>query len=97
MGEFAKKTEAKFEDDCIRFSWDNADGRRDYEISGAALRQVFGARDNTGSELLEAFERGREQITRAVALSLNAPTDGITELGTGDFAQEENSNGMAPP
>src|SRR5690606_27027574 len=38
-------------------------------------------------ELLDAFERGSRQITRAVKLTLNTPTDGVTELGSGDFVE----------
>ncbi len=85
MSEFAKMTEAKYEEGCIRFVWNNNDEKRSYEISAEALRQSFGARDATGSELLDAFERGRDKITRAVEESLNTPTDGVTELGSGDF------------
>ncbi len=88
MSEFAKLTEAKYEDGYIRFVWNNNDDRRLYEISAEAL-QAFGAQDDTGSELLNAFERGRASITRAVEASLNTPTDGVTELGSGDFAQLE--------
>lgn len=85
MSEFAKMTEAKYEDGYIRFVWNNKDAKRQYEISAEALQQSFAAKDETGSELLEAFERGRDRITRAVEQSLNMPTDGVTELGSGDF------------
>lgn len=85
MSEFAKKTQAKYEEGYIRFVWNNNDEKRHYEISADALQQFFGAQGATGSELLDAFERGRERITLAVRQSLNTPTDGITELGSGDF------------
>jgi hypothetical protein len=88
MSEFAKLTEAKYEDGYIRFIWNNKDDKRLYEISAEALQQGFGAQDATGSELLSAFDRGRARITRAVEKSLNAPTDGVTELGSGDFEEQ---------
>lgn len=97
MSEFTKKTEAKYEDGYIRFTWNNNGEKRNYEISANALLQSFGAHDATGSGLLEAFERGRERITRAVELSLNTPTDGITELGSGDFEQKQARGGVSNP
>lgn len=97
MSEFAKKTEAKYEDGYIRFVWNDKDKKRAYEISADALVQSFGARGMTGSELLDAFERGSARIVRAVEQSLNLPTDGVTELGSGDFEQKEEADDMAPP
>ena len=89
MSEFAKMTEAKYEEGYIRFVWNTNDEKRHFEISADALQQFFGAQDATGSELLDAFERGRDRITSAVRLSLNTPTDGVTELGSGDFDNEQ--------
>lgn len=89
MSEFAKSTEAKYHDGYIRFIWKNKEESRVYEISAEALKLSFGARGDTASELLDAFERGREQITHAVEQTLNTPTDGVTELGSGDFLQEK--------
>ncbi|KAA0892952.1 DUF1488 family protein [Pusillimonas sp. ANT_WB101] len=94
MGDFAKITNAKFEEGYIRFSWGTGESLRIYEISEEALRQVFSAHDDTGSGLLDAFEKGREQIIRAAEESRNTPTDGIIELGSGDF---EVNNDMTPP
>lgn len=87
MSEFAKMTEAKYQEGYVRFVWNEKEKKRAYEISADALVQSFGAQDTTGSGLLEAFERGRDRITRAVEQSLNNPTDGVTELGSGDFEQ----------
>lgn len=87
MSEFAKMTQAKYEEGYIRFVWNNKDKKRYYEISADALLKSFGAQDATGSQLLDAFERGRDRITQAVEQSLNTPTDRITELGSGDFEQ----------
>lgn len=94
MGDFAKATDAKFEDGYIRFAWGTDDSRRVYEISEEALRQTFNAHDDTGSSLLDAFEKGREQIIRAAEDSRNTPTDGVIELGSGDF---EVNDDMSPP
>ncbi|WP_298012985.1 DUF1488 family protein [uncultured Castellaniella sp.] len=89
MSAFAKMTEAKYVEGYIRFFWHNGDEKRAYEISAEALQESFGAQDATGGALLNAFERGRDRIERAVEQSLNTPTDGVTELGSGDFAQED--------
>lgn len=98
MGEFAKMTEAKYEDGYIRFSWGEVEARRQYEISGDALLQAFDARDGTGAELLDAFERGRDKIEDAVRRTLNTPaTDGVIELGSGDFEPKEARGGISPP
>lgn len=97
MGEFAKRTEAKVEDGYVRFTYGEGDKRRRYEISGDALLQAFEAKDGTGAELLDAFERGREQILRAVEKTLNTPTDGVIELGSGDFEQKVARGGISPP
>ena len=92
MGEFAKMTEAKYQDGYIRFNWKNKSENRVFEISSEALMEAFGARGSTASELLDAFERGREHISQAVELSLNTPTDGVTELGSGDFVENARNN-----
>lgn len=94
MGDFAKETDAKFEDGYIRFSWGKDQDQRVYEISEEALRQAFHAHDDTGSSLLDAFEKGRERIIRAAQESRNTPTDGVIELGSGDF--ETNNDTPSP-
>jgi len=86
MGEFAKKADAKFEGGLVRFDWGAGEERRTYEISAEALIQAFGARDSSGTELIEAFERGRERIIAAAHEARNNPlVDGVIELGSGDF------------
>ena len=97
MGEFAKMTDAKYEGGYIRFVWNDGDQRRIYEISGDALLQSFGAKDGSGAELLDAFERGRDRIVEAVKATLNSPTDGVMELGSGDFEQKVARGGISPP
>lgn len=97
MGEFAKMTDAKYEDGYVRFAWGEGDTRRHYEISADALLQAFDAKDATGAELLDAFERGRDQIMKAVEKTLNTPTDGVMELGSGDFEQKVARGGYSPP
>lgn len=96
MSKFAKATQAKYHDGYIRFNWKNKGEDRVFEISGEALTQAFGAQDASASELLDAFDRGREQISRAVEQSLNTPTDGITELGSGDFSQTNADRRFSP-
>ncbi|OWT75742.1 MULTISPECIES: DUF1488 family protein [unclassified Achromobacter] len=87
MGTFASATNAQFKDDEIIFSLTIKGEPRKFEISGDALRECFGAEDSTGSGLLKAFERGSDRIRRAAEEALNAPTDGVTPLGTGDFEE----------
>jgi hypothetical protein len=85
MGTFANKTHARVENDVIVFSLSRNGEERQFEISGDALREYFGADDNSGSALLRAFERGCDKIEAVAAAAFNTPTDGITTLGTGDF------------
>jgi hypothetical protein len=85
MGTFANMTDARVQDDAILFSLTHGGEARKFEISGDVLRECFGAEDNSGSALLRAFERGREQIQTVALAAFNTPTDGITTLGTGDF------------
>jgi hypothetical protein len=88
MGEFAKTTEAKYEDGYIRFTWKEAGEPRLFEISGEALMQSFGAADDSGKELMDAFERGRKHIadaSLAVEISsrdhpLDAPNENMAPL-----------------
>jgi len=91
MGEFAKTTDAKYEDGYIRFTWKEAGEPRLFEISGEALIQSFGAADDSGKELLDAFERGHSSIAEAARQASSTPTDGITELGSGDFEQKSSA------
>jgi hypothetical protein len=85
MGTFAHKTHAQVENDVIVFSLALGGETRQFEISGDALRECFGAEDSSGSALLRAFERGSEKIRTVAEAAFNTPTDGVTTLGTGDF------------
>jgi len=85
MGAFANETQATVKGEEIQFSLMVKGEPRMFEISGDALQECFGAPDRTGSELLRAFERGADQIRTAAENALNAPTEGVTPLGTGDF------------
>jgi len=96
MGEFAKMTGAKYQEGYVRFTWGEGRDKRVYEISGDALLQAFGARDGTGNELLDAFENGRRQIIGAAEAARNTPTDGVIELGSGDFEPGNARGGVSP-
>ncbi|OZI62724.1 DUF1488 family protein [Bordetella genomosp. 11] len=85
MGTFAHKTRARVEDDVVVFFLSLNGEERQFEISGDALRENFGAEDNSGSALLRAFERGCDKIQAVAEAAFNTPTDGVTTLGTGDF------------
>jgi hypothetical protein len=87
MGTFASSTHAQVKDDAIQFSLTIKGEARQFEVSGDALRECFSAPDSTGSGLLKAFEHGSEKIRAAAQAALNAPTDGVTMLGTGDFEE----------
>ncbi|MYN11575.1 DUF1488 family protein [Pusillimonas sp. TS35] len=98
MGEFAKKADAKFDAGLVRFDWGEGEDKRTYEISAEALVQAFGARDDSGSELLDAFERGRVRIIAAAEDARNTPlVDGVIELGSGDFDEDDPGKEMSPP
>lgn len=97
MGEFAKMTGAKYLDGYVRFWWGEGGNRRQYEISGDALQQAFDAEDGTGNKLLDAFERGRDHIISAAEVARNTPnTDGVIELGSGDFEPRNERGGISP-
>ncbi|ARP88137.1 hypothetical protein CAL13_19395 [Bordetella genomosp. 9] len=85
MGNFANETHARVQDDAIFFTLTQNGETRQFEISGDALRECFGAEDSSGSALLRGFERGCEKIRSVAQAAFNTPTDGITTLGTGDF------------
>ncbi|HLU01021.1 MAG TPA: DUF1488 family protein [Burkholderiaceae bacterium] len=97
MGEFAKQTQAKYEDGCIRFTLDEGGQQRKFEISGDALLQAFEARDGTANALLEAFENGRDQIVSAARTATVTPTaEGVIVLGSGDFEAKNARGGISP-
>ncbi|MFA7669054.1 MAG: DUF1488 family protein [Burkholderiaceae bacterium] len=97
MGDFAKHSEAKYENGAIRFFLGEGDTRRQYEISGDALLQAFDAQDGTGNALLDAFEKGQESIVAAAKAANNTPTtDGVTVLGSGDFEAHNSRGGISP-
>ncbi|HLU80239.1 MAG TPA: DUF1488 family protein [Burkholderiaceae bacterium] len=97
MGEFAKQTFAKYEDGCIRFTLEEGGQQRQFEISGDALLQAFDARDGSASALLDAFEKGREQIVSAARATASTPTaEGVIVLGSGDFEAKNARGGISP-
>lgn len=97
MGDFAKQTDAKYENGIIRFFLGEGEQRRQYEISGDALLQAFEARDGTGNALLDAFEQGRDSILAAAQAATNTPTtDGVIVLGSGDFEAKNARGGISP-
>jgi len=97
MGDFAKQTDAKYEDGCIRFYLGDGENRRQFEISGDALLQAFNARDGDASALLEAFEQGRERIEAAAVAASSIPTaEGVIVLGSGDFEAKNARGGVSP-
>lgn len=97
MGEFAKQTFAKYEDGCIRFTLEEGGQQRQFEISGDALLQAFDARDGSASALLDAFEKGREQIVSAARTTASTPTaEGVIVLGSGDFEAKNARGGISP-
>src|SRR5690606_41052536 len=96
MDQFAKMTGAKYQDGYVRFTWGEGANKRQYEISGDALLQAFDVEDGSGNKLLDAFERGREHIISAAEEARNTPTDGIIELGSGDFEPRNDRGGISP-
>jgi len=97
MGEFAKQTAAKYEAGYIRFFLEEGGTRRQYEISGDALLQAFGATGGSGPALLDAFENGKNSILEAARTAANSPTtDGIIVLGSGDFEAKNDRGGISP-
>ncbi len=56
-----------------------------FEISSDVLVEHFGATSRTDDDLLEAFRRGKAEITAAAAQSVNTPVNDVITLGTGDF------------
>jgi len=97
MGEFAKQTDAKYEDGVIRFFLGEGEERRQFEISGDALLQAFEAEDGSANALLEAFERGRDRITEVASSTSSTPTtDGVIQLGSGDFDAKNARGGISP-
>lgn len=97
MGEFAKQSDAKYENGYIRFFLGEGEQRRQFEISGDALLQAFDASDGTASALLDAFENGRERITEIAEAASSTPTsDGVIVLGSGDFEAKNARGGISP-
>lgn len=97
MGEFAKHTDAKYEEGYIRFFIEENGSRRQYEISGDALLQAFDARDGSGTALLDAFEKGKDRILEVARTATNMPNaDGVISLGSGDFEAKNDHGGISP-
>ncbi|MDQ8034585.1 MAG: DUF1488 family protein [Bordetella sp.] len=85
MTKFTKDTGAHVRDDTIVFQMETGGVVRDFEISGAVLREHFGAGDDTPAALLAAFERGADELREIGKRSQWVPADGPIELGAGDF------------
>jgi len=85
MNAFAKATHAQAQGDDVVFELETGGVIRQFEISGDALRRYFGAADDTGSELLRAFENARAEIQALAKKTQWVPSDGRIKLGTGDF------------
>lgn len=97
MGDFAKQTDAKYENGLIRFYLGEGDERREFEISGDALLQAFDASNADGAALLDAFEQGRDRIREAAVAASATPTaDGVIVLGSGDFEAKNDRGGISP-
>lgn len=86
--ELAKETPPAVFGDAVRF---NAlfEGRatQQFEISGDALVEHFGAKSRQPDDLLEAFRRGKAEILQTAEKMQRAPVNDIGLLGTGDFSQ----------
>ncbi|MBO9357574.1 DUF1488 family protein [Bordetella petrii] len=85
MSAFAKATNARAQGDDVVFELETGGVTRPFEISGDALRRYFGAADDTGAELLRAFENAQEKIQALAKKTQWVPADGTIKLGTGDF------------
>ncbi|HCW20989.1 MULTISPECIES: DUF1488 family protein [Achromobacter] len=82
---FTKATQAQARGDAVVFQLETAGVTRQFEISGDVLRRRFGAANDTGAELLRAFESGAQAIQEAVHRAQWVPADGAIQLGAGDF------------
>jgi len=87
MGEFAHRTDATVRNEDVIFSIETEGVTRQFEISSDVLREHFGAVDNSGSELLRAFEHARTEIEAVAKKTKWNPAEGPIELGTGDFSE----------
>ena len=97
MGEFAKQSNAQYQDGVIRFWLTEAGQKRQFEISGDALLQAFEARDGSASALLQAFEEGKEEIIAAARAASSTPTmEDVIVLGSGDFEALNARGGISP-
>ena len=85
MGEFAHQTDATVREGDVVFHVETDGVSRQFEISSDVLQEHFGAKDESGSELLRAFEHAREEIEAVARKVKGNPTEGPIELGTGDF------------
>ncbi|MEI2416474.1 DUF1488 family protein [Orrella sp. JC864] len=96
MGSFAKATNAQANGDDVTFMLETGGVKRQFEISGDALRRHFGAADGTGSELLRAFEQARGQIEALGKKAQWVPSEGVIKLGEGDFGEDGEANPPLP-
>jgi len=86
--ELAKETPPTVVGDAIRFNA-RFEGRatQQFEISGDALVEYFGATARTEDALLSAFKHGKTAIIDAAEKSQGMPVNDVVLLGTGDFPQ----------
>lgn len=84
---FTKTTDATTQGDAVLFNMEHAGVPRQFEISGDVLRRRFGAADDTGTELLRAFEAGADAVKEAACRVRSVPAEGPIPLGAGDFDQ----------
>ncbi|GAA4328524.1 hypothetical protein GCM10023144_14410 [Pigmentiphaga soli] len=86
--ELAKEVQPMVMDGAVRFTA-RFEGRKaqEFEISGDALTEIFGAGSRSEEDLLEAFRRGKAEILSVAAEAGGTPTSGVVPLGTGDFRQ----------
>lgn len=87
MGDFASKTEATVRDGVVVFSMETGGVTRQFEMSSDVLQEHFGAADDSGSELLKAFEKARDELEAMAKKAQWVPIEGPIELGTGDFGE----------
>lgn len=64
---------------------------QEFELSGDVLVEHFAAASRSDEDLLAAFRRGKAEILAIAEQAANAPANGPTELGTGDFDSAKRS------
>jgi hypothetical protein len=87
--ELARETPPTVVGDAIRFNA-RFEGRatQQFEISGDALVEHFGAASRNADDLLAAFKLGKTAIVDAAGKAQGMPVNDVVLLGTGDFPQD---------